>query len=73
MAERVLIHAGIADSRMYRQQLETLAPARAFDLPGFGDGPPEPDVLDHRAYVRDQLPDEPVVLIGTSLGGRVVL
>jgi pimeloyl-ACP methyl ester carboxylesterase len=73
MAERVLIHAGIADSRMYRQQLETLAPAQAFDLPGFGDGPPEPDVLDHRAYVRDQLPDEPVVLIGTSLGGRVVL
>jgi pimeloyl-ACP methyl ester carboxylesterase len=73
MTERVLIHAGIADSRMYRQQLETLAPARAFDLPGFGQGPPEPDVVDYRAFVRDRLPDEPVTLLGTSLGGRVAL
>jgi 3-oxoadipate enol-lactonase len=73
MAERVLLHAGIADSRMYRQQLETLAPARAFDLPGFGDGPPERDRLDYRAYVRDRLPEEPATLIGTSLGGRIAL
>ena len=73
MTERILIHAGIADSRMYRQQLETLAPARAFDLPGFGAGPPEPEVVDYRAFVRDQLPDEPVALVGTSLGGRVAL
>ena len=58
---------------MYRQQLETLAPARAFDLPGFGEGPPEPEVLDYRAYVRDLLPHEPVALIGTSLGGRIAL
>jgi 3-oxoadipate enol-lactonase len=72
-AERVLLHAGIADSRMYRQQLETLAPARAFDLPGFGDGPPEPDVVDYRTFVRDRLPDEPVALVGTSLGGRIAL
>ena len=73
MTERVLLHAGIADSRMYRQQLETLAPARAFDLPGFGQGPDEPDVLDYRSFVREQLPDEPVTLIGTSLGGRIAL
>src|SRR5262245_3156098 len=73
MTERILIHAGIADSRMYRQQLETLAPARAFDLPGFGEGPPEPDVLDYRAFVRDRLPDAPVTLVGTSLGGRIAL
>jgi 3-oxoadipate enol-lactonase len=73
MTERVLVHAGIADSRMYRQQLETLAPARAFDLPGFGQGPPEADVIDYRAFVRDQLPDEPVALVGTSLGGRIAL
>ncbi len=72
-AERVLLHAGIADSRMYRQQVETLAPARAFDLPGFGQGPPEPDVLDYRAFVRDRLPDEPATLVGTSLGGRIAL
>jgi 3-oxoadipate enol-lactonase len=73
MTERVLVHAGIADSRMYRQQLETLAPARAFDLPGFGEGPPEDDVIDYRAFVRGQLPDEPATLVGTSLGGRIVL
>jgi 3-oxoadipate enol-lactonase len=73
MTERVLLHAGIADSRMYRQQLDTLAPARAFDLPGFGQGPDEPDVLDYRGFVREQLPDEPVTLIGTSLGGRIAL
>jgi pimeloyl-ACP methyl ester carboxylesterase len=73
MSERVLLHAGIADSRMYRQQLETLAPARAFDLPGFGDGPPEPDFLDYRAFVRERLPNEPAALIGTSLGGRIAL
>ena len=73
MTERILLHAGIADSRMYRQQLETLAPARAFDLPGFGQGPPEPEIVDYRAFVRDQLPDESVTLIGTSLGGRIAL
>jgi 3-oxoadipate enol-lactonase len=73
MAERILLHAGIADSRMYRQQVETLAPARAFDLPGFGQGPPEPEVVDYRAFVRDRLPDEPATLLGTSLGGRIAL
>jgi 3-oxoadipate enol-lactonase len=30
-------------------------------------------VLDYRAYVRDHLPDEPVTLIGTSLGGTTAL
>jgi pimeloyl-ACP methyl ester carboxylesterase len=73
MTERVLLHAGIADSRMYRQQVDTLAPARAFDLPGFGTEPLETDPVDYRAFVRDRLPPEPVTLIGTSLGGRVAL
>jgi pimeloyl-ACP methyl ester carboxylesterase len=71
--ERILVHAGIADSRMYRQQVETLAPARTLDLPGFGRTPLEPDSLDDRAFVRNALPDEPVTLIGTSLGGRIAL
>jgi 3-oxoadipate enol-lactonase len=73
MTERILLHAGIADSRMYRQQVQTLAPARALDLPGFGRTPLEPDSLDDRAFVRNALPDEPVTLIGTSLGGRIAL
>ncbi|TML28689.1 MAG: alpha/beta hydrolase [Actinobacteria bacterium] len=73
MSERILIHAGIADSRMYRRQVETLAPARAFDLPGFGAGPPEGDTVDYRQFVRDVLPPQPATLIGTSLGGRIAL
>src|SRR5690349_3869494 len=73
MTERVLLHAGIADSRMYRQQLDTFAPARAFDLPGFGQGPDEPDVIDYRGFVRERLPEESVTLVGTSLGGRIAL
>jgi 3-oxoadipate enol-lactonase len=72
-AERILVHAGIADSQMYRQQIETLAPARAFDLPGFGTEPLETDTVDYRQFVRDRLPPEPVTLIGTSLGGRIAL
>jgi 3-oxoadipate enol-lactonase len=71
--ERVLLHAGVADSRMYRRQLETLAPARALDLPGFGRTPIGPDTPDDRTFVRDNLPDEPATLIGTSLGGRLAL
>ncbi|HEY5661800.1 MAG TPA: alpha/beta hydrolase [Gaiellaceae bacterium] len=73
MTERVLLHAGVADSRMYRQQLETLAPARAFDLPGYGRTPLGPDTPDDRTFVRENLPDEPVTLVGTSLGGRLAL
>lgn len=73
MTERILLHAGIADSRMYRQQVDTLAPARAFDLPGFGSEPLESDTVDYRQFVRDRLPREPATLIGTSLGGRVAL
>jgi pimeloyl-ACP methyl ester carboxylesterase len=73
MPERILLHAGVADSRMYRQQLETLAPARAFDLPGYGRTQLGPDTPDDRTFVRDHLPDEPATLVGTSLGGRLAL
>jgi pimeloyl-ACP methyl ester carboxylesterase len=68
MTERILLHAGVADSRMYRGQVEALAPARALDLPGFGKTPLEGGSVDYRAFVRDSLPDEPATLIGTSLG-----
>ena len=71
--ERVLLHAGIADSRMYRQQLETLAPARAVDLPGFGTEPLESNTVDYRQFVRERLPTEPAALVGTSLGGAIAL
>jgi pimeloyl-ACP methyl ester carboxylesterase len=73
MTERVLLHAGIADSRMYRQQVETLAPARALDLPGFGQTRVGQNTPDDRTFVRDNLPSEPATLIGTSHGGRLAL
>jgi pimeloyl-ACP methyl ester carboxylesterase len=73
LTERILLHAGIADSRMYRQQVKTLAPARTLDLPGFGRTPLESDTVDYRAFVHRTLPDEPVTLIGTSLGGTIAL
>jgi 3-oxoadipate enol-lactonase len=71
--ERILVHAGIADARMYRQQVETLAPARALDLPGFGQTPLASDSVDYRQFVRERLPSEPATLIGTSLGGTTAL
>src|SRR5256885_5598784 len=71
--ERILLHAGVADSRMYGPQLEALAPARALDLPGFGQTPLESDTVDYRAFVRDRLPPEPATLIGTSLGAAIAL
>lgn len=73
MTERVLLHAGVADSRMYRQQLQTLAPARALDLPGFGQTQAGPETPDDRTFIRDHLPEAPATLIGTSHGGRLAL
>jgi 3-oxoadipate enol-lactonase len=71
--ERVLLHAGVADSRMYQRQLEPFAPARALDFPGFGQTPLDGDTIDCRAFVRERLPDEQATLIGTSLGAAVAL
>ena len=73
MTERILVHAGVADSRMYSGQIEAFAPAQALDLPGFGRTPLESDTVDYRAFVRDHLPEQPAALIGTSMGARISL
>jgi pimeloyl-ACP methyl ester carboxylesterase len=76
----VLLHAGIADRRMWRNHLEPLAQAGfrvvAIDLPGFGDAPvaqvedaPWKDVLE----TVDDLGIERAALIGNSFGGLVAL
>jgi pimeloyl-ACP methyl ester carboxylesterase len=76
----VLLHAGIADRRMWRGHLEPLAAAGlraiAVDLPGFGDAPIEPgeqapwlDVLN----TLDGLGLERAALVGNSLGGAIAL
>ncbi len=79
MGDVVLIHAGIADARMWAPQLRSFASARrvlAPDLPGFGAAPYDSDVVDFRATVREAMDAagiERAALVGTSLGGTVAL
>ena len=76
MSTVLLLHAGIADSRMWRPQVDVLAAAGhrviAPDLPGFGARPLEPAQFSN---VRDAeaLLDGPAAVVGASLGGRVAL
>ena len=76
----VLVHAGIADRRMWSDHLEALAAAGlrvvALDLPGFGEAPvaegedaPWKDVL----ATLDALGIERATLVGNSFGGAVAL
>lgn len=76
----VLIHAGVADRRMWRGHLRPLAAAGyravAVDLPGFGDAPPNTgeqapwaDVIE----TMDGLGIDRAVLVGNSFGGAVAL
>jgi 3-oxoadipate enol-lactonase len=71
-----LLHAGIADSRMWQPQVDVLQTAgyRVLtpDLRGFGQQVMEPAPF---SYVRDveALLDGPAAVVGSSLGGRVAL
>lgn len=75
----VLLHAGIADRRMWADHLPAVAEAGAravaLDLPGFGDSPlgavfaPWEDVLE----TLDGLEIERAVLVGNSFGGACAL
>jgi 3-oxoadipate enol-lactonase len=76
----VLLHAGIADRRMWTEHLEPLAAAGrravAVDLPGFGDAALRPglqapwlDVLE----TMDALAVDRAALVGCSFGGAVAL
>jgi len=79
VSDVALIHAGVADSRMWQPQLRSFSAKHrviAPDLPGFGQSPIESDVVDYRAAVRDALDAaafERAALVGVSLGGRVAL
>src|SRR5437763_10396557 len=76
----VLLHAGIADRRMWAQHLEPFAAAGfrvvAPDLPGFGDAPvapsPEAPWLDVLAML-DELGIDNAALAGNSFGAGVAL
>lgn len=76
----VLLHAGVADRRMWREQVAALAPsfrAVAYDRRGFG----RTQHADERySHVGDLLavldaidPARPAILVGCSQGGRIAL
>jgi 3-oxoadipate enol-lactonase len=75
----VLIHAGIADSRMWGPQLEPFAKSHTvarLDLPGFGQSPIESNLISFRAAIAEVLDAagvERAALVGTSFGGRTAL
>ena len=72
----LLLHAGIADRRMWAPQIEALETAGhrvlAPDLPGFGDAALSPPTVDYVQFAAELL-DEPAAIVGCSFGGRVAL
>ncbi|HXH88894.1 MAG TPA: alpha/beta fold hydrolase [Gaiellaceae bacterium] len=76
MSDVLLLHAGIADSRMWALQIAALETAghrvSAPDLPGFGETPLEPGVVDYVGYAASFAPT-PSVVVGCSFGGRIAL
>jgi pimeloyl-ACP methyl ester carboxylesterase len=72
----LLLHAGVADSSMWRPQIPALEGARyrvlTPDLRGFGSRPLEPAPFSHLRDV-EELVDGPLAVVGNSLGGRVAL
>ena len=76
----LLLHAGIADSRMWEPLADRLVAAGyrtvAPDLQGFGQTPLEPGVVSNTAdllAVLDELGIERAAVVGASFGGRVAL
>jgi 3-oxoadipate enol-lactonase len=76
MSDVLLLHAGIADRRMWRPQVEALEAAGhrplASDLPGFGDAPLEPGTIDYVDHVASLLA-APAAVVGCSFGGRIAI
>ena len=72
----LLLHAGIADRRMWAPQVEALEAAghrvTAPDLPGYGETPLEPGTIAYVDHVAALL-DAPAAVVGCSFGGSVAL
>jgi pimeloyl-ACP methyl ester carboxylesterase len=72
----LLLHAGIADRRMWVPQVEALEAAghrvAAPDLPGYGETPLEPGTIAYVDHVAALL-DAPAAVVGCSFGGSVAL
>ncbi len=76
MSDVLLLHAGIADRRMWEPQLAALEAAGhrplASDLPGFGDAALEPGTIDYVAHAAS-LVEGPAAVVGCSFGGRIAI
>jgi 3-oxoadipate enol-lactonase len=76
MSDVLLLHAGIADRRMWAPQVEALDAAGyrplASDLPGFGDAPLEPGTISYVDHAASLL-DAPAAVVGCSFGGRIAI
>jgi 3-oxoadipate enol-lactonase len=72
----LLLHAGIADSRMWAPQVASLEAAGhepvAPDLPGYGDAALVPPTVDYVGVAAERLGAGGAV-VGSSFGGRVAL
>jgi 3-oxoadipate enol-lactonase len=75
----VLVHEGIADSRMWEPQWTSFPPVHRtvrYDMRGFGETPVSPGSFSHArdlAGLLDRLALGPAAIVGVSLGGRVAL
>lgn len=76
----VFLHANVCDRRMWRAQLDGVSVhnrAIAYDRRGFGETRAEPEdfsaAADLMAVLDATAADEPAVLVGCSLGGRIAL
>jgi 3-oxoadipate enol-lactonase len=75
----VLLHAGVADSRLWEPQLGSFAQSHTVlrvDLPGFGNSPFETNPVSSRGAVRDVMDVEGIdraAIVGVSLGGNTAL
>ena len=76
MTDVLLLHAGIADRRMWERQFPALTGAghRALapDLPGFGDAALEPGTVDYVEFAASRLKG-PAAAVGCSFGATVAL
>jgi pimeloyl-ACP methyl ester carboxylesterase len=72
----LLLHAGIADRRMWAAQVEALEAAGhrvvAPDLPGYGDAALEPGEVAYVDVAASHL-NGPAAVVGCSFGGRIAL
>jgi pimeloyl-ACP methyl ester carboxylesterase len=74
-----LVHAGVADSRMWEPQLRSFAAAHKVvrvDLPGFGRSPIESNPISWRGSILEALDAAGIdraAIVGTSIGGTAAL